>query len=423
MEYENQVLLGNCLHVLRELPDSIYDACITDVPYGLGKKEPKLEEIIAYLQGADLDTGGDFMGKDWQIPSVLVWREVYRVLKPGAHVFSFGGTRTWDLISMGLRAAGFHSRDTIKGDLPGLAWLQGQGMPKGSNLKPMWEPIAVFRKPFKGTIIKNVEKHGTGKLQIDAARVKHANEADFLEHKAQVDAIKAKGGVRGNSWKNSSDLSGANDVTRDGRWPPNVVIVHTPACQKSETDETWICHPSCSVSLIDQQSGIRPSMLTGRADPNVVHRHPGTNVTSKSAFLGERTHLSTAYADSGGASRFYPQFESDPDPFFYTGKATQRETTLDGEIENDHPTKKPLALMRYLCRLAAQKGALILDPYCGSGSTLHAALLERMRFTGIELNPESHKTSSERVEIVVRQTREQHGQQELFEAMMELGDE
>lgn len=423
MEYENQVLLGNCLHVLRELPDCVFDACVTDVPYGLGKKEPKIEEIIAYLQGADLDTGGDFMGKDWQIPSVLVWREVYRVLKPGGHVLSFGGTRTWDLISVGLRAAGFESRDTIKGDHPGLAWIQGQGMPKGANLKPTWEPIAVFRKPFKGSAIKNEEKYGTGRLQIDPARVKHANKDDFEEHKKQVEAVKAKGGVRGNSWKNSSDLSGANDVKEEGRWPPNAVFVHTPACVKSLVDETWVCQPGCPVYLLDQQSGIRPSMLTGRADPNVVHRHPGSDASSKSAFLGERTHLSTAYADTGGASRFFPQFESDPDPFFYTGKATKSETTLEGEIENEHPTKKPVALMRWLCRLAAKKGALILDPYCGSGSTLHAAIMERMRFTGIELNTASHLTSTERVRIVQERTRDKHGQQGLFEEMLELGDE
>lgn len=99
---ESQVLLGDCLDVLRQIPDETFHSIVMDPPYGLGEA-PTVEEIIAYLQGADLKTG-DFMGKDWDIPSVLVWRELFRVLKPGGHVLSFGGTRTWDLISLGARA-------------------------------------------------------------------------------------------------------------------------------------------------------------------------------------------------------------------------------------------------------------------------------------------------------------------------------
>src|SRR5690349_16297646 len=134
MELENQVILGNCLEVMRGIPDGTYDACITDVPYGLGNKEPKPEEILAYLTGADLDTGGDFMGKDWEIPSVLVWKEIFRILKPGAHVFCFGGTRTWDLISLGARMVGFEKKGSIAEDHPGLKWVQSQGMPKSHNI-------------------------------------------------------------------------------------------------------------------------------------------------------------------------------------------------------------------------------------------------------------------------------------------------
>jgi site-specific DNA-methyltransferase (adenine-specific) len=108
MEFDNQVINGHCLEVLQELPDDTFDAVVTDPPYGLGTKEPTVEQIVAYLQGADLDTGGDFMGAKWEIPSVPIWREVFRVLKPGGHVACFGGTRTWDL----LRSCGFTVRDS-----------------------------------------------------------------------------------------------------------------------------------------------------------------------------------------------------------------------------------------------------------------------------------------------------------------------
>lgn len=514
LEYENQVLLGDCLEVLKELPADTFDANVMDSPYGLGK-EPTPAEILAYLNGADLKTG-DFMGKDWDIPSVPVWREIYRVLKPGAHVFAFGGTRTSDLISLGARAAGFEKRDTIADIFPALMWIQGQGMPKttnisksidkkkgaqrkvlgpdearrkrankgttseilpsyakpraaqaeavvtepatpeaqqwegyGTGLKPTWEPILVFRKPFKGTLTDNVLENGTGALNIDGCRVKHASVEDFEKHKAGVDALKAKGGSMQNSWKNSSDLAGANDVTSAGRWPPNIVMVHAPGCQRFEPTESnpaeaYICVSGCPVRELDIQSGDRPATLTGRADPNQAHDNPGDN-HGKSTFGGGNSRV---YADAGGASRYYPQFPTAP--FSYTAKPSKKETSLDGAIKNNHPTKKPLRLMRWLVRLATpapifacptscvgetisrakpgvcpscdaplkRVGGLVLDPYCGSGSTLHAAHAEGLRYTGIERDPEAHAVASKRMEIVEGRARDLKSQRDLFQAVM-----
>lgn len=475
MLYENQILLGECLPILRQIPDEVLDACASDVPYGLGK-DPTIEEIIAYLQGADLVTG-DFMGKDWDIPSVPTWKEVYRVLKPGGYVVVFAGTRTFDLISMGLRAAGFECRDTIADnfpdvELPILEWVYATGMPKshnvskgidkkfgktrevvgvyrtpegnqelktyhnwqdkhlkegtqerrqplltapaseeaaqwdgwGTGLKPSWEPILIFRKPFKGNLADNVLLHGTGALNIDATRVKHASKADFEEHKKQVEAVKAKGGVRGASWKNASDLSGANDVKVEGRWPANLILEHASGCQKVDGDsEVWECIPGCPVAELDAQSGDRPSTLTGRADPNTSHAHPGTEFNPNSTFLGERTHHSNVYADSGGASRFFQQF--DGVPFKYIPKANRREAG-GGEFEVKHPTLKPIKLMQYLIKLVVAKGGIVLDPYCGSGSTCHAALLEGVRYVGIERDKESWEEATRRMKIIHEQEAE-----------------
>lgn len=523
---ENQVLLGDCLDILRGIPDESFHSIVMDPPYGLGSA-PTVEEIIAYLQGADLKTG-DFMGKDWDIPSVLVWRELYRVLKPGGHVLSFGGTRTWDLISLGARAAGFEKRDTFAEEFPGLQWVQSQGMPKSTNiskqidkkkgakrkvvgkktegrykygfsdaakaaqggvalehskgwvgdpteitapatpeaeqwdgygtgLKPCWEPILVLRKPLakKHTLAMQVLATGTGALNIDACRVKHASKADFEAHKAGVEAIKARGGSMQNSWKNSSDLSGASDVTSAGRWPSNVLVVHTPACalvglkrfkgsgtSKSfheayegesstgfirghshpgnqhgdedglETSEHWECVPGCPAAVLDEQSGNRPGTLAGRADPNKSHNNPGDNGGS-STFGGGNSRV---YADEGGASRYYPQF--DGVPFYYVGKATPKEASLDGELENDHPTKKPVKLMQWLIRLVTPKGGHVLDPYCGSGSTLHAAIEEDCVFTGIEKDPKFHAISVKRVAIVSANRQDLLTQKSLFALAM-----
>ena len=132
----NSILLGPCLDLLKTLPDNSVDALVTDPPYGLGTREPTAKDIVAYLSGGELDHGKDFMGRDWEIPSVAVWRQCLRVLKPGAYLFSFAGTRTWDLMSVGIRAAGFENRDTIASEFgPSvLQWLHGQGFPKSLNV-------------------------------------------------------------------------------------------------------------------------------------------------------------------------------------------------------------------------------------------------------------------------------------------------
>lgn len=485
----NRLILGNCLDVLKTFPDNFFDSCVSDVPYGLGTKEPTPEEIIAYILGEELDTGGDFMGRRWFIPSVNVWKEVYRVLKPGGHVLAFAGTRTWDLISLGLRAAGFENRDTIADDHPALQWVYGSGMPKSTNvgkaiakseeatdeqkaaseglgtgLKPSWEPILVFRKPFKGSLTKNVLAYGTGALNIDATRVRHSSEKDFENHKKQVEAVKAKGGVRGDSWKNASDLSGANDVHTGGRWPANMVLTHHPECRLVGTKDikkngsglvkgtekstsgndvtmgafkerlpfeaygegttermaNWECHECCPIAALDAQSGDRPSTLTGRADPNTSHAHPGTEFNPNSTFLGERSHHSNVYADDGGASRFFQQFPSElKEPFFYIAKANRMEASL-GEFKVMHPTLKPVRLMAYLIKLVTPVGGLVLDPYCGSGSTCHAALVEGYSYIGIEKDPDIYEEATRRMKIVHAYVEdEQHGL-DLFDLAMSM---
>jgi hypothetical protein len=112
-----EILQADVLAALRAMPSGSFDAVLSDVPYGLGTHEPTAAELSAYVLGGDLDTGGDFMGRDWQVPSVAVWREILRVLKPGAPVLAFAGSRTHDLVTIGMRAAGFEIGDTINGTI------------------------------------------------------------------------------------------------------------------------------------------------------------------------------------------------------------------------------------------------------------------------------------------------------------------
>lgn len=504
----DSIILGDCLTVLPTLAAESIDCVVTDPPYGLGTKEPTLEEILAYLNGSDLDTGGDFMGRDWSIPPVAVWKECLRVLKPGGHLLSFGGTRTFDLISMGIRAAGFDCRDTVATQFGGmcLEWLYGQGFPKslniskalekagappeivekwkgwGTALKPAWEPILVFRKPLGGgLVIENIEALGLGAIHIDAVRIGTQTRTNSSAPQHERTTM-TKGMVTGTE----------TTLHNHGRWPANVLLVHSEGCEVVGTKRVpapvinrfddgmkpfgdgaghpytseragdadgmeevpiYVCKDGCPVKLLDAQSGV----LTAGASP--PKKGLGSAVVygeaNRAGVEQERVQL-----DGGGASRFFGQFEPEA-PFFYTAKVSKSErnrgvtskhfrkgfvvvredlsendvtdllekwpgglanpfafgyggeriqfekkevsTELLGFFEdvvpdtNLHPTMKPLALMEWLVKLVAPKGATVLDPYCGSGTTCIAALNSDCHYIGIERDQASHETATKRI--------------------------
>lgn len=498
MDRINTIVLGKCLDVLRTLPGDSIDAIVTDPPYGLGTREPSIEEMIAYLQGAELELG-EFMNKDWEIPSVHVWRECFRVLKPGGHLLSFAATKTQDIISIGLRAAGFEKRDEIDVEFgpPVFRWIRAQGMPKsvdigkaidkklgaerpvvgkkrgkggengnlkarpngndnpeakglgaysagskqvdidipvtapgspeaaawegwGTALKPYWEPVLMFRKPLaEPTIVEQVLKTGTGGININASRIKHSSKEDFEAHKAGVEAIKAKGGVRGNSWKNSSDLSGANDVTSAGRFPPNVLLVHTDACKKIGTEKV-------QAHVINRfDDGAKPFGNGAGHDYTTVQM--GDENGEEEVVVWSCHPRCPAYIlnkQREGASRYFENVE--PDALFqYVPKpnASEKNDGLEDGAENEHVTVKPVALMRYLVRMVTPKDGIVLDPYCGSGSTCVAAVEEGFRFIGVEKEEPSVLTARARTLKVLNEARDLKFQQEVARMAFDLPDD
>lgn len=229
----------------------------------------------------------------------------------------------------------------------------------GTALKPAWEPIIVARKPLIGTVAANVLKHGTGGINIDGCRISVA--AD--------DSIHAKNPhTMGSIGDGGTGIYGAGVKTlydpTQGRWPANVIL-----------DEE-------AAALLDEQTGV---MKDGVA---VQRNGGGQKIGTGRAYAGSEglTRPDAGFGGSGGASRF-----------FYTAKASRSERTHGGTVENKHPTVKPISLMRYLVRLVTPSGGSILDPFCGSGSTLVAAELEGFDYLGIEQDPESHKTACERL--------------------------
>src|SRR5690606_15928875 len=126
------------LDVMRQLPDNSVDAVVTDPPYGLSR-EPDIEEVLRHwLAGDDYEhRGGGFMGETWDsfVPGPAVWREVFRVLKPGGHILCFAGTRTVDLMGISLRLGGFEIRDCLQ-------WLYGSGFPKSLDVSKAIDKMA-----------------------------------------------------------------------------------------------------------------------------------------------------------------------------------------------------------------------------------------------------------------------------------------
>lgn len=341
---------GSCKDILPTLPDASYDSIVTDPPYEIG-----------------------FMGKGWDSTGIAydaeVWAECLRVLKPGGHLLAFGGTRTWHRLAAGIEDAGFEIRDSI-------AWLYGGGFPKSMNvataiektapgsedaeawegwgtaIKPAFEPIVVGRKPLNGTVAANVLMYGTGALHVNACRVP-MSDAD-----REIVARGNEAFLASNQRRNTHEILrlGADFETKPadgGRFPANVLLDESQA------------------AALDDQSGVLTSGLM-KARTERQPRPGGTiyGADKRNIVAGD------TYADSSGASRFFPTFR-------YEAKApTSERPNVDGV---QHPTVKPLALMRWLVRLVTRPGGRILDPFAGSGTTGEAALLEGMEVDLIEL--------------------------------------
>lgn len=387
----------DCLLGMRTcLTDNSIDAVVTDPPYGLSKEPDMMEVMKHWMNGDDyVHTGGGFMGKSWDsfVPGPSIWKEVFRVLKPGGHLLAFFGSRTYDLGTLAIRLAGFEIRDQIM-------WVYGSGFPKsldvskaidkaagverivigrsnngiaggtgeftsgnagtagykgefdltiatseeakqwsgwGTALKPAHEPICVARKPLSGTVAENVLTHSTGALNIDGCRVPTDEE------------IKGgSGGLLSHQRDNTDYPQNDWQPSEQGRWPANFVHDGLNA-------EEWSRYFYCpKASKADRDDGVS---LAATSAAEMVDRD----------------------ADSAGMNS----------PRAGAGRTSG--------ARNDHPTVKPTALMRWLVRLVTPPGGTVLDPFTGSGSTGKACMLEGFEFIGFEMDPHYCEIAEQRI--------------------------
>lgn len=402
----SRIELGDCLEVLRGIPDSSVDSIVTDPPYGLSDHKPQdvVACLTAWLAGEEYKPRKKgFMGRSWDawVPGPEVWSECLRVLKPGGHLLAFAGTRSMDLMSMAVRLAGFELRDSIgyanDGDgAPLLAYCYGSGFPKshngpwgGTSLKPAWEPVVLARKPLIGTVEENWRAHGTGALNIDACRVPIDTDADASQLRTMQRGQRASG----DGWGMSTVSGDAPQVVRpEGRWPAN--LIH------DGSDEVVALFPANA----------------GAAAP--VHKRNGDKFrNSYGAFAGNIDEAgSTFHGDTGSAARFFycakasRQDRNEGLPSSSTPAVTNGATMREREDAdwparngNHHPTVKPTDLMAYLCRLVTPPGGVVLDPFMGSGSTGKAAVLEGFSFIGIEREAEYVAIARARIDAAMKE--------------------
>ncbi len=363
-----QLNVGRCEEVLRGMADNSVDSIVTDPPYGLS-----------------------FMGHKWdyQVPTVGQWAECLRVLKPGGHLLGFGGSRTYHRLVVNIEDAGFEIRDQ-------LMWIYGSGFPKSKNLtgehvgkgtalKPAHEPIVMARKPLSGTVEGNVIQFGTGALNIDLCRVP-------TEEALTGGAGSLLSHVRDEKTPDAEEWQ----PDQLGRWPANVL--------HDGSEEV--------ISEFPRNAG---------AKAPVKGTEPTRNGFSGTVEFGGMINRVASYhhADHGSAARFFycakvSKSERDEGmerfvPFSaseMTGGRKEDSAGMNdpragagrtGGARNNHPTVKPVDLMRYLCRLVTPAGGVVLDPFMGSGSTGKAAMLEGFGFIGIELDPDHLTTAAARI--------------------------
>jgi site-specific DNA-methyltransferase (adenine-specific) len=413
------LLHGDCLEQMKTLEDNSVDSIVSDPPYGIS-----------------------FMAKKWDydVPSVEVWKEAMRVLKPGGHALIACGTRTQHRMVVNIEDAGFEIRDVV-------SWIYGSGFPKSLNISKAIDKAAGAERP---DAIKGGHMGAAGRAHgLDTANAKS------LEIEKSIPAVVGKGALMAGTpvteaakqwdgWgtalkpscefftlcrKPLSESTIAKNVLKWGTGGINIdgCRVGTETVESGRKGRGECNSESLGKKLMGDDGGTNqgrfPANLIHDGSQEVMELFPETKSGG-----GDRRGSKSIFGGKGDSetSREFKSSKGSAARFFYCAKASKKdrdeglEGFKDGQpvggadkwtetdrrkgegvtrkpSKNTHPTVKPTALMSYLCRLITPPNGVVLDPYMGSGSTGKAAIREGFSFVGIELDPDYYEIAKARV--------------------------
>lgn len=442
----------DCLLGMRTcLADNSIDAVVTDPPYGLSKEPDMMEVMKHWMNGDDyVHTGGGFMGKSWDsfVPGPVIWKEVFRVLKPGGHLLAFFGSRTYDLGTLAIRLAGFEIRDQIM-------WVYGSGFPKSLDVSKAIDKAA------------GVERE---KIRIDASKVRNPKAAGSGKDGAEgatrpwIEEALKKG-----YHEKDSDIPATDEAKQWSGWGTALKPAHEPICVARKplsgtVAENVLTHSTGALNIDGCRVGTDGSRTNsskpqadrngfvkgfvegtetvireqGRWPANFVHdgsnevlaAFPDAKGQQGQSNDSQRSKNNVYGAPSDNGKTYTPRIDTDTSAarFFYCAKASKADrddgvslaATSAAEMvdrdadsagmnspragagrtsgaRNDHPTVKPTALMQWLVRLVTPPGGTVLDPFTGSGSTGKACMLEGFEFIGFEMDPHYCEIAEQRI--------------------------
>ena len=388
---------NDCRVAMKQLIESgvQVDSVVTDPPYELG-----------------------FMGKSWDSTGIAfqveVWKLALQLLKPGGYLLAFSSSRTYHRMAVAIEDSGFEIRDQIM-------WVYGSGFPKGLNIGKAVDKIQGNKRESLGMYDPRSSQDGANRTERPIGNQRH--------HISNYESSMVE------RTKGNSEWEGWGTALKPAHEP--IVMARKPISEKTIADNVLkystgginidgcrIGYEGGTVGVVleeDKGNHIYGKMKKTIADKDIsLGRYPANFIHDGS----DEVISNFPVVDGSGYNGESKSTWANASRFFYCAKASKKERNMglssleanqysyDGRnkpvdnpyqrnesiAKNIHPTVKPLALMKYLCRLVTPKGGTVLDPFMGSGSTGVSAKDEGFNFIGIELDGDYFNLSKHRIE-------------------------
>ena len=339
----NRIYNMDCLEGIKLLDDNSVDSIVTDPPYELG-----------------------FMGKKWDSTGIAynveLWKECLRVLKPGGHLLAFGGTRTYHRMVCAIEDAGFEIRDCIQ-------WLYSTGFPKSHDIS------------------KAIDK----KLGAERNRIKFAQSNTWREREGRMDR---QATIPDNNpvTPEAKQWDGWGTALKPAHEP--IVVARKPISEKTIA-ENVLKWGTGGLNIDGCRIGTEEIKTHGKRKGQGVSLE-WSKYTSPEGYEGgiHRGRFPANVILDEEAGRMLDEQHKGASRFFYCAKASGSER---GDY-NNHPTVKPLSLIKHLVSLVTPVGGISLDPFMGSGTHAIACMELGVNFIGMEKEKNYYEISIRRIE-------------------------